>query len=592
LKEQEKAFQTKTGFIMKRNFSNNLLLSFAVVLSSCVGNKVNTAAQAKEDQRPNIVVILADDLGFSDIGSYGGEIHTPNLDYLAANGLRFSRFYNTARCCPTRASLLTGLYNQQAGIGEMTTDRDLPGYRGYLTENTVTLAEVLQQAGYHTAMSGKWHVSNTIEQPTKEVQLQWLNHQADHPYFSPVEQYPVNRGFEKYFGNLWGVVDYFDPFSLVSGTTPVKNVTSGYYHTDAINDTAVSYIKEFSKGDMPFFLYVAETAPHWPLQALPEDIKKYENTYKTGWQAIRETRYQRLVEKGLIDPKKAPLSPRMDSQLSWEENPDKEWDARAMAVHAAMVDRMDQGIGRIVNALKETGELDNTIIIFLSDNGASPENCMKYGPGFDRPSETRDGKKISYPVNKDVLPGPQTTFASIGERWANVANTPYQFAKAQSYEGGIHTPMIAFWPKGISSKGAITNHIGHVMDFMATFMDVAQAKYPTVYKGHSITPTMGISLLPVFKGEQAVSHSILYNEHFGARYIRDDEWKLVSLSNDTTWHLYRINEDQTELNDLSKQYRDVVERLADRWWQWANTHNVFPKQNDKTKRVASKGAND
>ncbi|HWJ27058.1 MAG TPA: arylsulfatase, partial [Flavisolibacter sp.] len=518
---------------MRRNLSNSFLISLTVLVSSCASNKMQTKAKVNEDGRPNIVVILADDLGFSDIGSYGGEINTPNLDYLAANGLRFSRFYNTSRCCPTRASLLTGLYNQQAGIGEMTTDRDLPGYRGYITENTVTLAEVLQQAGYSTAMSGKWHVSNTIEQPTKEAQMQWLNHQAEHPYFSPVEQYPTSRGFEKYYGNIWGVVDYFDPFSLVNGTTPVKNVPAGYYHTDAINDTAVSYIKEFSKRNKPFFLYVAETAPHWPLMALPEDIKKYENTYKAGWDAIREARYRRMVEKGIIDPKKAPLSPRMDNQLNWVDNKDKEWDARAMAVHAAMIDRMDQGIGRIINSLKETGKLDNTIIIFLSDNGASPENCMKFGPGFDRPGETRDGKKISYPVNKDVMPGPETTYASIGERWANVANTPYQYAKAQSYEGGIHTPMIAFWPRGIKQKGAITDHIGHVMDFMSTFVEAAQTRYPTVYKRHQIIPTTGVSLLPVMKGEQSATHEVLYNEHFGARYIRDDEWKLVSLSSDT-----------------------------------------------------------
>jgi arylsulfatase A-like enzyme len=560
---------------MKILVCSNLYLLFAFFLSSCAGTKNKTTKL--EDKRPNIIVILADDLGYSDIGSYGGEISTPNLDHLAENGIRFTQFYNTSRCCPTRAALLTGLYNQLAGIGEMTTDRNLPGYRGYLTENTVTLAEVLKDAGYHTAMTGKWHISNTIEQPTREAQFKWLNHQADHPYFSPVEQYPTSRGFEKYYGNVWGVVDYFDPFSLVNGTTPVKKVPGGYYHTDAINDTTVSYIKEFSKDDKPFFLYVAQTAPHWPLQALPEDIKKYENTYKVGWDAIREARYKRMVEKGLIDPQKAPLSPRIDKELSWEHNPDKEWDARAMSVHAAMIDRMDQGIGRIMNALKETGELDNTIIIFLSDNGASPENCMKYGPGFDRPGETRDGRKISYPVNKDVLPGPQTTFASIGERWANVSNTPYQYAKAQSYEGGMLTPMIAFWPKGIQSKGSINNHVGHVMDFMATFIEAAQAKYPGVYKGRSITPTTGISLLPVLKGEKAPQHNVLYNEHFKARYIRDDEWKLVSHSNDTTWHLYRMKDDQTELNDLAKQYPEVVHRLAGRWQIWANTHQVFPK---------------
>ncbi len=517
-------------------------------------------------------------MGYSDIGCYGGEIATPNLDYLATNGVRFTRFYNTSRCCPTRASLLTGLYNQQAGIGEMTTDRHLPGYRGFLTENTVTLAEVLKQAGYHTAMTGKWHISNTIEQPTKDEQQKWLNHHTSHPLFSPVEQYPVNRGFEKYYGNIWGVVDYFDPFSLVNGTTAVEKVPAGYYHTDAINDTAVSYINEFSKDDNPFFLYVAQTAPHWPLQALPEDIKKYENTYKDGWDAIREARYNRMVEKGIIDPAKAPLSPRMKNELSWEDNSNKEWDARAMAVHAAMIDRMDQGIGRIINALKVNGKLDNTLIIFLSDNGASPENCMQYGPGFDRPSETRDGKTIQYPVTKNYLPGPETSFTSIGERWANVANTPYQYAKAQSYEGGIRTPMIAFWPKGISTKGSMTDHWGHVMDFMATFIELAKTKYPQQFNGHAITPTSGISLLPALMGKAKPVHQTLFNEHFKARYVRDNDWKMVSLSGDTTWHLYSINEDQTELNDKASQRPEVVKHLSAQWQQWGITHHVFPKK--------------
>jgi len=305
----------------------------------------------------------------------------------------------------------------------MTTDQHSPGYRGALTENTVTLAEVLKSAGYQTGMSGKWHVSNTIEQGTPQEQLKWLNHQTSHPLFSPLEQYPLNRGFDKYFGNIWGVVDYFDPFSLVEGIKAVEAVPKDYYHTDAINDKAVQYIKEFSKEEKPFFLYVAQTAPHWPLQAPEEETKKYQNTYKVGWDAIRESRYQRMVKMGLIDPKKAPLSPRIGEALTWENNPDREWDARAMAVHAAMIDRMDQGIGRIVAELRRTGKLDNTLILFMSDNGASPEDCAAYGPGFDRPGETRDGKKIIYPVKKRVLPGSQEVFASIGPRWANVANT-------------------------------------------------------------------------------------------------------------------------------------------------------------------------
>lgn len=534
---------------------------------------------SRSDHRPNIVLILADDMGFSDPGCYGGEIHTPNIDWLAENGLRFAQFYNTSRCCPSRASLLTGLYNQQAGIGQMTVDRHLPGYRGHLTENTVTIAEVLKEAGYHTAMAGKWHVSNTLAQPAKEEQLKWLDHQAYHPAFSPLNQYPVNRGFEKFYGTLWGVVDYFDPFSLVHGTTPVKTVPEDYYHTDAINDSAAAFIRQFSgKDHRPFFIYVAENAPHWPLMALPEDIEKYKNTYKAGWEAIRQARYEKMTRLGIIDPHTTKLSPRWHPELQWKDNPDSVWDARAMAVHAAMVDRMDQGIGRIIQALKETGELDNTLILFLSDNGASPEICAGFGPGFDRPGTTRDGRKIIYPQDKKVLPGPETTYASIGPRWANVANTPYRYWKAESYEGGIHTPLVAFWPEGLKvKKGSITNQTGHIMDFMPTFIELAHAKYPKEYKGHKITPVEGISLLPIFKGAKREGHKMLFNDHHGGRYVRVGNWKMVSPDKDTTWHLYKISEDQTELNDLSGKYPDRVHELDSLWRQWAHRVHVFPR---------------
>jgi len=558
-----------------------LYYTFAIATIGLFGFAIRHSGKTKptplKDTRPNIVLIMADDLGYSDIGCYGGEIHTPNIDSLAANGIRFTKFYNTSRCCPTRASLLTGVYNHDAGIGEMTEDRHLPGYRGHITENVVTVAEVLKAAGYSTGMSGKWHVSNTVVQPTPQQQLQWLNHHEQHPAFSPLEQYPTSRGFEKYFGNIWGVVDYFDPFSLVSGTTPVKTVPKDYYHTDAINDSAAAYIKQFSKGNKPFFLYVAETAPHWPLMALPKDIEKYKDTYKVGWEAIRKARYKKMIKLGVIDSANAPLAPRWKNELTWEDNPDKEWDARAMAVHAAMVDRMDQGIGRIIKALKETGQLDNTLILFLSDNGASAENAAAYGPGFDRPSETRDGKKITYATKKEVMPGPETTYSSIGQRWANVANTPYRYWKEESYEGGIHTPLIAFWPKGVRvKKGSMTDQTGHVMDFMATFVDLAQAKYPTEYSEHKIIPMQGISLVPVLNGEQRNGHQALFNEHYGAKYVRSEGWKLVA-RNKEEWHLYRIDDDETEINDLAGKYPDKVRQLDNMWQDWAMNNNVLPK---------------
>jgi arylsulfatase len=562
------------------------LLMFTSLFTACKSSQEEKKSNA-EQKPPNIILILADDLGYSDLGCYGGEINTPNLDYLAQNGVRFTQFYNTSRCCPSRASLLTGLYNHDAGIGEMTRDRNLPGYRGHITENAVTLPEVLKSAGYQTGMTGKWHVSNTVVQETPEKQLDWLNHKEFHPLFSPIEQYPTNRGFDKYYGNIWGVVDYFDPFSLVNGTKPVNKVPQDYYHTDAINDTTVAYIDEFSKAKAPFFLYVAHTAPHWPLMALPKDIKKYENTYNKGWDEIRENRFRKMTEIGIIDSLRTKLSPRWDDEMVWDENPDKNWDASAMAVHAAMVDRMDQGIGRIIEALKENGELENTLIIFLSDNGASPEDAAAYGSGFDRPSETRNGDEIVYATKKQAMPGPETTYSSIGERWSNVSNTPFRYWKSESYEGGVHTPMIAFWPKGIKlKKGSIINDVGHVMDFMPTFAELAGAEYPEKYNNHDITPVQGLSLVPVLQGNQREGHDVLFNEHFGAKYARSGDWKLVARSrkgDDKDWHLYNLKKDPTELNDLASENPDKVKQLDNLWQSWANNHNVFPKSNKNNK---------
>lgn len=567
---------------MMKRYPKRLLSWLFVGLHVCIVT-VTFAQKNGLPQRPNIIVILADDMGFSDLGCYGGEIHTPHIDYLAQNGLRYRQFYNTSRCCPTRASLLTGLYNQQAGIGKMTEAEDEPAYLGHITENAVTLAEVLKTAGYHTAMSGKWHVSNTFSLQQPQQQLDWLNHHTSQPLFSPLDQYPTSRGFEKFFGTIWGVVDYYDPFSLVSGTTPITTLPKDYYHTDAINDTAVAYIKSYAGSAQPFFLYVAENAPHWPLMAKPEDIDRYRDTYKDGWQAVRKKRYEKMVKLGLIDPRTTPLAQNREDSVSWENNPDKEWDALAMAVHAAMIDRMDQGIGRIIDALKQTNQLDNTLIVFLSDNGASAENCAAYGPGFDRPSETRDGRKIIYATEKQALPGPETTYASIGARWAHVSNTPYQYWKAESFEGGIHTPMIAFWPKGITApKGSFCDQVGHVMDFMRTFAELAGATYPATYKGHRIPPTTGISLVPGFSGKNIPGHTQLFNEHFGARYVREGDWKLVSASgNNSSWHLYNLAEDGSETRDLAAKYPEKVQYLEKRWQQWAETHNVFPKPGGK-----------
>ena len=554
-----------------------MLLSTALLMA---GHSAANAKGKKSDDRPNILVILVDDLGYSDLGCYGGEIRTPNLDRLAAEGLRFNHFYNTSRSCPTRASLLTGLYQHQAGIGRMTFDDHLPGYRGTLSRDAVTIAEVLKEAGYRTSMIGKWHVAET---PLRRDQRQWLAHQVYHETFSDLANYPVNRGFDTHYGIIYGVVDHFDPFSLVEGEVPIKEVPEGFYMTQALSDRAVREVEEYAKDDRPFFMYLAYTAPHWPLHALPEDVEKYKDTYKVGWEAIRQARYKRQKELGLFPGQDEFLSERQFKDR-WEDNPTAEWDARAMAVHAAMVDRVDQGIGQIIDALRKTRQLDNTLILFLSDNGCSAENCQDMvGGENDRPDMTRDGRTIVYPRNKDVLPGPETTYASLGARWANVANTPFRYWKAKSYEGGICTPMIAFWPEGIRKNvGGITSEIGHVMDIMATCVELAGATYPTKYKGHDIIPMEGISLAPIFKEGKRKGHEYLGFEHFNERaFLSEDGWKLVRPGEHAKWELYNLNEDRSEMHDLADRYPQKVKEMAEAYEAWARRCMVEPYPGQK-----------
>jgi len=528
------------------------------------------------DKRPNIVVILADDLGYSDLGCYGGEISTPNLDGLAMNGIRFTRFYNAGRSCPTRASLLTGLYPHQAGVGRMTFDDHKPGYRGTMTHDGVTIAEVLKESGYQTGMIGKWHVAET---PLRDDQRRWLAHQVYYDEFAPKDNYPVNRGFQDFYGTIYGVINYFDPFSLVDGDKPVRRVPEDYYATTAMADSAVSYVNRYAQGDRPFFLYLSFHAPHWPLQALPEDIAKYAEKYKAGWEKVREERYTRMKEMKLFGEMEDFLSPRQFTD-EWSSNATSEWDARAMAVHAAMVDRMDREIGKVIQALKESGEWENTLILFLSDNGASNEDCQLYSPGEnDRPAELRNGDPVIYPRDKEVFPGPQNTYASIGARWANVANTPFRFWKAKSYEGGIATPLIAHWPKGIRKKrGSVNNETGHVIDLMATCLDLSQADYPEVYHGHQIIPFEGISLLPVFKTGQREDHREICFEHFNEKALIDRSgWKIVKPGNAQVWELYDLNRDRSELSDLAARYPEKVKEMEQRYLEWEKRCMVVPR---------------
>ncbi len=401
-----------------------------------------------------------------------------------------------------------------------------------------------------------------------------LNNQAIAERFSDPASYPVGRGFERHYGIIWGVVNFFDPFSLVNDAEPIREVPEDYYITDAVEDHAEQFLDEWDEGEQPFFLYVAHTAPHWPLHARPEDVVRYEKTYEAGWDAVREARHRRMIEMGLI-PAGSTLSPPHEPGKDWQDNRTKAWDARAMAVHAAMIDRMDQNIGRLVKKLEQMKVLDDTLILFLSDNGASPEAYPN--PGFDRPSQTRDGRKITYPPDKAVMPGSETTFFGIGEKWANVANTPLRRWKAEMHEGGVCTPLIAHWPAGLKAgAGSITSATGHVMDVMATCLQIAGVAYPTEFQGCTVTPIAGRSLVPVFNGDATTRHEVIGWEHFGARALRQGNWKLVARK-DEAWKLYDLSKDRTELNDLAAAQPDRVEAMAALWQQWAERTNVFPR---------------
>lgn len=519
-------------------------------------------ARPEPARRPNFVVILLDDLGFSDLGCYGGEIRTPNIDRLAAGGLRFTRFYNAARCCPTRASLLTGLYAHQVGLARNGQD---------LTRDGATIAELLRAEGYQTAMAGKWHLSQTRPLNGRDAgprHLAWLNHQAerDHP-FARLDTYPINRGFERHFGPIWGVVDYFDPFSLVDGTRPVEQVPRDFYLTDAITEKSVEYIRTMTLEDRPFFLYVAHCAPHWPLHARPEDIARYRETYRQGWHALRESRYRHQVKMGLIDPATHPLPSLMGRGPDWDALDDKarKHQSALMAVHAAMVDRVDHGVGAIVAALEETRRLDNTVIVVLADNGASPERYLDFG--FDRASQTRDGRPIQYKGRFE--PGSETTWGYIGAYWANAANTPYRYWKAQSFEGGCHTPLIVHWPKGLTGRpGSTTAEIGHVIDLMPTFLELAGTEYPANYAGHALRPLEGRSLAPLLRGGPRAGHPGLFFEHEGGRAVIAGDWKLVAQPRGE-WELYHIAVDATETRDLAGREPRRAAELEQMWRAWA-----------------------
>ncbi len=504
---------------------------------------------------PNIIVILADDMGYSDIGCYGGEIRTPNIDRMAAEGMRFSQFYNAARCCPTRASLLTGLYPHQAGVGFMREDLGIPSYRGHLNDRCVTIAEALGNNGYSTAMVGKWHLGKDEGQR------------------------PLDRGFDRYSGLLEGSANYFEPENrtLMQQNELLKAVGDDFYMTDFFSREAEKYVDEYGRRENPFFMYLAYTAPHWPLHAPEEDIEKYLGTYMQGWDALRKQRYNRMKEIGLFKRQDWPLTPRAEESPAWNEVEDKEgWD-RKMAVYAAMVGRMDRGIGRVMRKLKELNLDENTLVMFLSDNGGCAEAIGR---------------------NSETAPGGPDSFMGYHLPWANASNTPFRLYKHWVHEGGIATPLVVRWPAGIDrqQQNTINHQPGHIIDLMATCLDVSGAEYPQNFDGNAIHPLQGKSLRPCFEGESRESHSYLYWEHEGNRAIRSGNWKLVSKSyvswkfltrfsftqphkpGDPEWELYDLDTDRTELNDLSKKFPEKVKELAGQYEKWAAENNVLPWQ--------------
>ncbi len=531
--------------------------------------------QSFAGDRPNIVLIMVDDMGFSDIGCYGGEIATPNLDKLAANGIRFTQFYNTSRCCPSRASLLTGLDHHQAGMGLMIEDRtDKPGYLGHLArERSATIAELLQAAGYGTYMCGKWHLG-----------------------YQNMNERPLAWGFDRFYGALEGAISYFEPgnpakyphdkrprpVTLDNDTiTPDKN----YYSTNRFTEYGQLFLEQHfnERKEDPFFLYMAYNAPHWPLHALPQDIRKYEDYYLKGWDNLRRERYQRQLKLGILKPENTILSSRTDDRYEpgglwpFTRNPLPAWDslteeqqkdlAKRMAVYAAMIDNIDQNIGRLIKFLSLNNKLDNTIILFLSDNGgAIGGNVM----GFNALGERGNLE----------LYGTTNSFISYGLGWANASNTPFRMYKCYVHEGGISSPLIIYWPEKIQ-KQRIVETPSHITDIMPTLLSVAHVNYPDQIEDRHLIELPGQSLLPLFlKNSGSFNENrSLYWEHAGNKAIREGKWKLVQIQNGS-WELYDMNKDRCETNNLIEEYPEQALEMEKRYTEWADRAFVNPPLNE------------
>ena len=503
---------------------------------------------AAAGKRPNIVLIMADDMGFTDLGCYGGEIGTPNLDRLAADGLRFGQFYNCALCGPSRAALMTGLYPHQAGVGERWT--------GLLSKRSVTIVELLKQAGYATNVVGRLDMvtADNWHDP------QMIRRHADHFFGSTGHVGPGN-----YFQAVRDT-----PFHLDG--KPYQVPLKGFYKTDALTDYAVRFIGEAAKRAGPFFLYAAYNAPHWPLHAKEADIARYRRTYRAlGWDELRARRYKRLTELGLIDAR-CPLSPRDPRVPPWNKAAHQRWEAERMAVYAAQIDCMDRNIGRILGAIRKAGAEQNTLVLFLSDNGPSDQAWPRQLDRKGRPWR-RDGTPTRVGNKPTIMPGGPDTFVTYGPPWANVSNTPLRLYKGTSHEGGIATPLIAYWPQVIKPGGAITQQVGHIIDIMATCLDVAGVAYPPAFGGRKVLPLEGKSLLPIFQGKRREGHEALCWQLRGSRAVRMGKWKLVALRR-KPWELYDMEADRAETNNLADRYPQRVKEMTAIHRAWARRCGV------------------
>lgn len=517
---------------------------------------------ARSGRRPDIVLILADDMGYSDLGCFGGDIDTPVLDRIAADGVRFTQFYNSPRCSPTRASLLTGLHPHQVGIGILTGDERSDGYAGDLAEGSHTIAELLGASGYRTYMSGKWHLSADMETPTSS--------------------WPNRRGFDRVFGTIEGAGSYFTPVSLHEDErdASVEWDDPDFYYTEAIGRRAAGFIADHAgrQPDQPLFLYAAFTAPHWPLHAPEAEISRYEGRFDEGWDVLRERRLQHMQAQGLL-PEDQLLSPRDSMVPAWDDVDHKGWQASRMEVYAAQVTAMDRAVGEIVDALAAAGRLDDALIVFLSDNGACEEEMPPGGdPSFAQlpmvPRSSRDGRPVRLANSEEVEPGGEDTFTSYGREWANVSAAPFREYKHWVHEGGISTPLIVSGPAVTEPR--ICHEPAQLVDLLPTFLELAGAHYPPARGEHAVPAPEGISLSPVFGGE-ALPERPLFWEHEGNAAVRVGRWKLVRRHGEP-WALHDMRRDRAELTDLSPVHPEIVRDLAQRYDDWAARVGVIPRQ--------------